>query len=69
MHSYRSLFVFMDSNGSLQVFIGLICPYKSLFVMDFNVSLWVLRGFYASLKTLMGPNEFLWVFFSPYGSL
>ena len=57
MHLYKSLVVFMDSNGFLWVVIGpyssllfLIGPYSFFYVcMDFNVSLSVFIGLHAYL--------------------
>ena len=56
----RSIFVLMDSNGSMWV---LISPYASL---------WVLRSFlcpYSPLWILMGPSVSLWVLLRLHGSL
>ena len=73
MRSYRSLFVFKDSNLSLSIFIGLICSYGFLWVlMGFYKFLCVLINFNGSQCVLMGPYECLWVLISlkgPYSFL
>ena len=45
-------------------------PYRSLCIfMDYNGSLWVLSGAYASLMVLMRPNKSLCIFIDFNGSL
>ena len=84
MCSYRSLFVLMESTGSLCVLIGpdvclwvLMGLYKSLFVfIEFDGILWVLRVPFVSLWILMGAlcvimcrYSSLRILMDPYGSL
>ena len=60
MGPFRSLCVFMNSNGSLWVLIGF---YAALCVFE------VLIRFYGSLSVVIGVYASLWVLMSPYKSL
>ena len=64
MGPFRSLFVLMDFNGSLLVFIT---PHASLWIP--NVSLCVFKCSYEFKWVFMGPSMSLCVFMGPYGSL
>ena len=67
MVPYRSLFVFMDFNGSLWVVIG---PHASLLlVMAFNNFFCVLMDSNGSIWILIGPFLSLWILIDPYVSL
>ena len=71
MDPYRSLCIFIGTNGSLWVLMGRYGSSKSLWVlMDSNGYLWVLIGHYTSFRTLIGgPCASVWTLKGPYGSL
>ena len=70
MFPYRSLFVFIDSNWSLCVFIG---PCAFLWVLmgliSSNASLYIPMGNYKSLRVPTRPYGSLWVFILRFASL
>ena len=67
MGRFRSLFVPMDSNGSLWVFYRSLCV-----LMYYNESLWVLMDSYSSTRILIffkSPYASFCVLIGPFASL